>query len=113
MKTSSEILEKLGSINANDYDEVFLRRVELWKKSIGEIEAVRALADHFVIKGMVAAHQVRIKEINDLLLNQRKMDVIDREMLLNERDVISNFLVTFDADLRLQHLAGEVAYELE
>lgn len=109
---SQDLLDKLDNLNRDEYDETSQATFDAWKKRIEDLEAIRAIAKTDVIQGLVKKYREAIKQTEVLLLTKRKMPELERENLLDQKDLFQDFINTFDVDKSLDNLANEIEKHL-
>lgn len=108
MIDAQNLLTKLKNQEREECDEVLCHQLDDWISQIEVLEALRALSDHFVIKDMIAGYVERLRGLDKILLEKRKMTEVERENLLDRKDLYKEFIHSFNAEDRLSEIAKDI-----
>lgn len=106
------LIDRIKKQDRSECDESLTQEMDKWLKRLDELNALKILADHFVIKDLIAEYENQIKSIDAKLLGQRVMTDLERLNLLDRKDLYKDFIHFFDAEARLEELSRIVSENL-
>lgn len=107
------ILDKIKKQDRSECAPELLSAMDAWEQEIARLEGLKAIAGHAAIKEMVKKYTEKITEIVRRLSTERKMPELDRENLLDRKELYTDFISTFDVDEAANLLAAEVDKHLD
>jgi hypothetical protein len=113
--TTNEIRTKLKQFEQKlpEYTEGTKAAVKGWEKELTDIEMIEGVANHPVIKKMVADYEGRIDDINTRLLEEDCGGDIERRGLFGDRKAYQIFVDAFDIKGRKESLYKIINSELK
>lgn len=103
MTDPHELISRIKKIKS-EYEAGDQAQLDAWITQVGEIEALRALADNFIIKDLIKKYTEEIASIDLTLCTKRKMAELERENLLDKKSLYQEFIKTFDANNKIEEI---------
>lgn len=107
MIDANELKDKIKKIR-NEYEESEQGIFDSWLKRIENVEALRVLADHFIIKDLIKELNEEIEVLEDVLLNSRELTEVERLNMLDRREFYRGFINRFGVDKVLEEINSQL-----
>jgi hypothetical protein len=102
--TASTLISKINSFNRSEYDSRVNGLLDGFLEAVREVQAVEAIAESDIIKKLIGKCESRVKEMDARLLTERKLSDLDRENLLDRKELYRDFMSTFDPGKRYEDI---------
>ena len=84
-----------------------------WITQLDELDALRALSEHFIIKDKIKGFNDQVEALNQSLLNTPDLEKEQRNVLLARRNFYLDEIRSYDAESRIDEIAQTIVAELE
>jgi hypothetical protein len=113
MLDANELREKIKRQDRSEFSDELVAEMDGWIARLDQVEALRVLAENFIIQDMVKLYTSMIGDMDIVLLTNRKLSELDRLNLLDRKSLYKGFIDSFDADRQLEKLGKEINDNLE
>ena len=108
MIDAQQLIDSLKKQDLTNYEDVVTHTVAKWINQIEEIQASASLKEHFIIKNLIEKFRQKIIELDRQLLTQRKLPEMERELILDRKELYQEFITEFDTKHQLEEMERKI-----
>lgn len=98
------LVDRIRKIDLSEYEQEDASQIKGWITTIENAQAIQAVAEMDFIKDFLKTVRDEIHGINDLLINKREMETLERLNLLDRRDMLERFLGQFNLEATIKEI---------
>jgi hypothetical protein len=110
MSNADALLKKLKDVDRDDCTPELGATVDRLINEVERAEGFRTISGSFVIKELLKDYGERIDRINQVLLTKPGLEKSERDVMLTERSLYTNFVHLFNPDERLKQIEQAIKH---